>query len=326
MAAFAWFYKMVSFPNQDKLSKTSRFTLWTALLAYGGGGLALVCVPSLWGQFLEFHVNRILEGYLRLSGIHLVALSFIYIIIAREGSFSSKNGPVLSSICERLILVNGILLLFLLKDFLPLYFALLFILMDSILSVLTLCIWLRETPCPSLNLYFNEIVSSLRSYLRFKKSSMSHFTVQTIGILQFCGGIALLTYPWLIQQNSHRAEQHTQGILSCTFLVIAIHGWFHVMAGGAHFSGFPIAAVFYRLVFIIPSTCVLYLYDQIDVLLFILLGSCESGFALIILFSIFLESAQHNRSIRMRLVFNSKVQPQEKKGIENLSVETIKHQ
>lgn len=117
MAAFAWFYKMVSFPNQDKLSKTSRFTLWTALLAYGGGGLALVCVPSLWGQFLEFHVSRILEGYLRLSGIHLVALSFIYIIIAREGSFSSKNGPVLSSICERLILVNGILLLFLLKDF-----------------------------------------------------------------------------------------------------------------------------------------------------------------------------------------------------------------
>ena len=324
MAAFAWFKKMLSFPNQDKLSKTSRFTLWTALLAYGGGGLALVCAPSLWGQLLVFHVNRNLEGYLWLSGIHLVALSFIYIVIAREGSFTSKNGPVLSSICERLILVNGALVLFLLKGFLPFYFALLFILIDSILSVLTLCIWLRETPCPSLNLYFNEIVSSLRSYLPFKKSSMSHFTVQTIGILQFCGGIVLVTYPWLMQQNSHRLEQHTQGLLSCTFLLIAIHGWFHVMAGGARLSAFPIAAVFYRLVFIIPPTCALYLCDQIDVHLFILLGSCESGFALIILFSIFLESSQHNRSTR--LVFNSKVQPQEKKSIENLSVETIELQ
>lgn len=322
MATFTWFKKMLSFPNQMKLTTAVLFTQWSSLLAYGGGGLLLLCAPSLWGMLLVFDVDQRALGYLRLAGVHLMALSFIYITVARSGSCALKHGPTLSSILERLVLVNGILLLFILRNTLPLYFALVFILLDTALALLTLCLWIRETPLASFMVYINEVANSFQRIFPVNKSTMSCFSVQSIGILQFCGGLVVVVFPWLIQDscNLQPFENYAEGFISCSFLLLTVHGWFHVMAGGATLAPFPTATVFYRLSFTLPSQCILFLCDQIELRLFILLESCEFAFAVIILFSILLENGQRKRKIQDLAM---KQEIQEKRNSENITIADI---
>ena len=154
---------MISIPSQRGLTKTASFTQWTALVAYGGGGLVLLCAPLLCSMLLTFDLSRRAEGYIRLSGVNLLALSFIYIVVARAGSSMSKHGATLSSIFERLVFVNGFLLMLIFRGMLPLYFALLFILLDTTLSFITLCVWIKETSRPSFVLYFKEVLLSFQN-------------------------------------------------------------------------------------------------------------------------------------------------------------------
>ena len=322
MSTFTWFKRMVSFPNEEKLTKAALFTQWTALLAYGGGGVALLCAPSLWGMLLAFDVDKRTQGYIRLIGVYLIALSFIYIIVARSGSCTSKHGPTLSSILERLVLVNGILLTFILRDMLPLYFAIVFILLDTAISLITLCVWIKETTDASFVLYFKEVFRSLKTFLYFSKSTITSISVQMIGLSQFCGGVIPVIAPHLIQQALSLSpfEYHAGGFLACVFLLIAIHGWFHVMAGCAELAAFSTAALFYRLSFTLPLLCILYFCNQLELYLFILLGSSEFGFVLILLFSTLIQNNQRKTRVQ---VFVSKRAPQEEGKNENLATDNI---
>ena len=320
--AFVWFKKMISFPVQEKLTKTASFTQWTALLAYGGGGLVLLCAPSLWGMLLAFELSGRVEGYLRLTGVYLITLSFIYIIVARAGSCSSKHGPMLSSILERLVLVNGILLVFIIRNILPLYFALLFILLDTALSLTTLGIWIKETHRTSVLLYFKEVFSSCQKRPSLNKSTVPYLSVKIIGALQICGGVILMTVPQLIQEalKLDPFEYHAEGFLSCSFLLIAIHGWFHIMASGVELAAFTTAALFYRLSFTIPLQFILYICNQIELYLFILLGTCEFIFALILLLSFLLKNCKRKGRIHD---FNNKQGLRREGKPENLEIENV---
>lgn len=322
MDAFTWFKRMISFPNEEKLTKTALFTQWTALLAYGGGGVALLCAPSLWGILLAFDVQQRTQGYLRLIGVYLIALSFIYIIVARSGSCTLKHGPTLSSILERLILVNGVLIMFIFRDILPLYFAIVFIILDTAISVISLCIWIKETTNASFVLYFKEVFGSFETFLYFSKSTITSISVQIIGLLQFCGGVIPVVAPHLIQHALDLSpfQYHAGGFLACVFLLIVIHGWFHVMAGCAELPAFSTAALFYRLSFTLPLLCILYSCDQIELYLFILLGSIEFGFALILLFSTLIQNNQSKTRVQ---VFDSQRETHEERKHENPAIDNI---
>ena len=320
--AFVWFKKMATFPNQERLTKTACFTQGTALLVYGGAGLLLLCAPSLWSILLAFELRARVEGYMRLAGVNLIALSFIYIIVARAGSSTSKHGPTLSSILERAIFVNGVLVMFTVRGILPLYFALLFILLDTALAMITLGIWIKETPRACITLYFKEVFSCIQKRPSLNKTTISHVSIQIIGVLQLCGGATLLAVPWLTKDalKLDSFENHAEGFLACSFLLIAIHGWFHIMAGGAELAAFATAAVFYRLSLTIPLQCVLYLCDEIELYLFIFLGSCEFVFSLILLLLFLLENSKRKTRIQ---VFKSKREPLQERQSENVTADNI---
>ena len=131
-----------------------------------------------------------------------------------------------------------------------------------------------------------------------------------------------MAVPWIIQDalQLDAFEEHAEGFLSCCFLLFAIHGWFHVMAGGANLAPFTTAAIFYRLSFTIPLQCILYLCSQIELNLFILFGSCEGLFALILLFSCLYENIKRKTRIR---VFKGKQELFEGSKTENLTTDNI---
>ena len=207
-------------PSATASHQNSPFTQWTALIAYGGGGMTLLCTPSLWSAVLALDLNKSAEGYIRLSGVCLITLSFIYIVVARAGSCTSKHGPMLSSIVERLVYVNSALLMLICCGMLPLYFALLFIILDSTLSLLTLCLWLKENPRVSITLYFQELLSSFKKCLPLVKSLLF---LQITGVLQFMGAAILMVVPTLIKEPLElpHFKDHTQGYLSCSLLLIS---------------------------------------------------------------------------------------------------------
>ena len=128
--------------------------------------------------------------------------------------------------------------------------------------------------------------------------------------------------PHLIQHalNLSSFEYHTRGFLACIFLLIAIHGWFHVMAGCAELPASSTAALFYRLSFILPLLCILYFCDQIELYLFILLGSSEFGFALILLFSTLIQNKKRTTRVQ---AFDSQRATHEERKHENLAIDNI---
>lgn len=319
---FTWFKTMVSFTPQEKLTKTALFTQWTALIAYGGGGLTLLCAPSLWSTLLGFDLNRRDEGYIRLSGIYLLALSFIYIVVARAGCSRSEHGPMLSSIIERLVYVNGALLMFIFRSMAPLYFALLFIILDSTLALLTFFLWLRETSHASIVVYFKELFSSFQKCLSLNQLAVSSLSVQIIGVLQFIIAAILMTVPTLIKYPLKLLpfEDYTEGFLSCSFLLISVLGWFHVFAGGAELTSFTLAAVFYRLSFTLPLQCILYLCHHIELNVFVFFGSLEFAVALILSFSFVLDKKKHATRIQ---VFNPTPEPLEDRNTDNNVIDII---
>ncbi|XP_022799179.1 uncharacterized protein LOC111337193 [Stylophora pistillata] len=298
---FAWFKIMISLSPDHKFSKTALFTQWASLIAYGGGGLSLLCLPKVWSAILAFEISQADEGFMRMSGIYLIALGFCYIIVARTGSCLRKQGPMLSSIFERILFVNAALLMFILRGMVPLYFATLFITLDTTLSLVTLCIWFRETSHASVTTFFKEVFGSLQSYWSFNQRSLSSLAVQIIGFLQFICGAVLFIFPTLITKALKL--QHTEGkkysFQTCWFLLISILGWFHIFAGGAELTSFAIAAVFYRASFSVPMHCLMYFCDQLELNLLLFFGSFECAFAVAVILCIILDRTKQATRIQV---------------------------
>lgn len=296
-----WLKTMVSFSPQDKLTKTALFTQWTALVAYGGGGLSLLCIPTLWSTLLAFDMIRRDEGYLRLSGAYLLTLSFIYIIVVRAGSCTSKQGPMLSSIVERLFYVSAALLMFILRGMTPLYFAIIFIILDSTLALLTYCIWFVETPRASVRIYVNDVFVAFKNCFTLDQRTRSSLSVRVIGVLQFIGGAVIMAFPTVINGplKLKPIEEGSYLIISCSFLLISILGWFHIFAGGADLTSFTIASVFYRVSFAVPLQCILYFCHKIELNLLLFFGTLDSAFALIIVLCFVVDKKKHTTRIKV---------------------------
>ena len=267
-----WFKFMLSFPRTEPMTKTELLTQYSCLLAYILGGCSLLVAPQLWEIILQFDLEGRSEGYLRLVGLGLIEIGLILMIAARSKHKMSRHEEILTSVLGRLLLVVAILLMMILRDMLPLSFGLFFMVLDSSLAVTTLVIWCRETEGASVSSFFREIFAPLLQ-CRGPKTGGSIMVIFYLGIPQFFFWFVLTVRPDFAQKmfQLDSFQAYSAGFLAAYFFLLSIHGEYHVVGASNVNHCLSPAFVFYRILLNVPVYIVLFLVDQIERNLFIVI-------------------------------------------------------
>ena len=175
-----WFKFMFSIPRHEPMSKTEKFVQWSSLLVYCLGGLTFLAVPKLYGIILNVEYTGRSEGYVRLVGLGVVEIGFLFIILARSTVRIHRYGTILASVVSRLVWVPATGLMFILRNMVPFTFALVFMGLDVLLSLSTLFIWCRERDGSSLGDFLKELLAPFRECHGVKVGG-------TITAVFFCG-------------------------------------------------------------------------------------------------------------------------------------------
>lgn len=279
-----WFTFMLSFPRTQPLSSLQKFTQWSSVFAYCGGGISLLVFPQLWDFILHLESTGRTEGYLRLSGLGVLEIGFILIISARSTLLGPSHVTILGSIVERLLYVNGILLMLILRGMVPLSFGLVFMVLDSSLSLITFVIWFRETEGASVSLFIKEVFLPILK-CDGSRSGASNAAIFFIGIFQLFFSLIFVIRPDIAQIILHldRFQGNSKGFLATSFFTMSIHGWYHVTNACAVNHPFVPAALFYRIFFNFPALIILGSVDQIEQTLCLAVLVSEICFFLIVL-------------------------------------------
>ena len=250
-----------------------------------------MAIPGLWGSVLQFAVFQARsEGYLRLVGLGVINIGFILIIEARSSFNVPGHGAILSSVLARFVYVNGLVLMMILRDILPLSFGLVFIVLDSTLAAVTLVVWCLETEGASVKRFFHEICSPLVQCRGFTVSS-SITTIFLLGFFQMNVFLIFTIRPDFVGNifdlDSFAGQSH--GFLASYFFILSIHGFIHITNACNINLSFSSASLFYRLVWNIPVLVILFAVDQIERNLFVFLVVFDFVCCVIILFFIIFE-------------------------------------
>ena len=252
----------------------------------------MLLAPNLFEAALSFESTKRSRGYLRLMGCYLYAVGFIFVIQSRASSrVLGGVGPILVSIPGRLFGVNGALLMMYLREILPLGFAALFSVLDSSLALLTLILWCSETTNPSPGAFFREIAAALSAQSTKRSVAVQRAIRTAVGAVQLVSGLVFMIVPscaqTLLHLDAFADGSYESGYLSGMFLLASIHGLYHIFAPTVEEGSvaFSCAAVFYRVVFVIPVLCVLFEVDAIEYQLALFLGCWEAAAAIAILVS-----------------------------------------
>lgn len=135
-----WFKFMLSIPRRQPMSKTEQFFQWSSLVAYCLGGLSFLAAPELYHYILQLKYHGRSEGYVRLVGLGIVDIGLIFIIVARSNHKGYRYGTIFASFISRLIWVSATGLMLILRDMIPVAFAVLFMVLDAALTLSTLFI------------------------------------------------------------------------------------------------------------------------------------------------------------------------------------------
>ena len=267
-----WFKFMFSFPRTEPMTKTELLTQYSCLLAYILGGCSLLVAPQLWEIILQFDLEGRSEGYLRLVGLGLIEIGLILMIAARSNHKMSRHEEILTSVLGRLLLVVAILLMMILRDMLPLSFGLFFMVLDSSLAVTTLVIWCRETEGASASSFFREIFAPLLQ-CRGPKTGGSIMVIFYLGIPQFFFWFVLTVRPDFAQKmfQLDSFQGYSAGFLAAYFFLLSIHGEYHVVGASNVNHCLSPAFVFYRILLNVPVYIVLFVVDQIERNIFIVI-------------------------------------------------------
>lgn len=280
-----WFTFMLSFPRTQPLSSLQKFTQWSSVFAYCGGGLSLLVFPQLWDIILHLESTGRSEGYLRLTGLGVLEIGFIFVISARSTLQGPSHVTILGSIAERLLYVNGILLMLIFRGMVPLSFGLVFMVLDSSLSLITLVLWFRETEGASVSLLIKEVFLPILN-CHGARSGASNAAIFFVGFFQLLFSLIFVIRPEIARIILHLDRFHgsSKGFLATSFFTMSIHGWYHVINACAVNHPFVPAALFYRIFFNFPALIILGSVDQIEQTLCFAVLMCEICFFLIILF------------------------------------------
>ena len=279
-----WFTFMLSIPRTEPLTTTQKFTQWSSILAYCGGGFSLLVFPQLWKILLQLDIQGRPEGHLRLTGFGVFVIGFLLVVSARSNLQSPINGTILGSVFSRLLYVNGMSLMLVLRDMLPLSFALVFMGLDTLLPLVTMVMWSRETEGASVSLFIREAFLQI-----FKchavQSEASMVTIFLIGIFQFFFWLVFVIRPDFAQNilQLDQFQGHSNGFLGSAFFTLSVQGWYHVTNAGAANQPIIPAALFYRVLLNVPVLFILVLVDQIELNLGFTLLGFDMCFSIIIL-------------------------------------------
>ena len=290
-----WLKIMLSIPRDEPMTKTEKFTQWSCVMAYVMGGCTFLAAPQLWALILQLKLEGRSEGYIRVAGIGVIEIGFILLIAARSNFKMSRHQECLTSIPGRLLLVNGILLMMILRDMLPLSFALFYMVLDSSLALITLVIWCLETEGASVVAFCSEIFKPILQ-CRGPKTGGSTSVIFFLGIFQLFFWLVLVIRPDLAQRvfNLDPFQGYSGGYLAAYFFLVSIHGLYHVVGASNVNRSLSLAFVFYRIFLNVPVFTVLFLVSQIERNLFIALMSFDVLFSVIIIISVKLERRTEN--------------------------------
>ena len=284
-----WFKFMLSIPRAKPMTMIQKFTMWSSLIFYCAGGFILLVWVQLWKIVFRIDFQGRTESYIRLTLLGVFIIGFHLVITARSSDQSPRNGTILGAIFGRLVYVNGFLLMMVVSNMVPLSFALTFIVLDSSLALITLVIWVRETDEASVMLFFQEVFLPILK-LRGVTSGYSIAAVFFIGIFTMFFWLVFTIRPDIAQNMFHldQFQGHSGGFLACVFFTLSLHGWCHVTNTSCVNHPFVSGAIFYRIALSAPVLLVLYLVDQIERNLFIVLLSFDISLSGIVsLFAVF---------------------------------------
>ena len=243
--------KMLSIPPKLPLSNTQCFSYISALVAYFLVGLTMTFAPDAWNMFLKMDFGAGGRAYFILVGSGMVVIGLCIVVLARnEASQVPNAGPLLGTVFNRLVIVNGFSIRFYIQGILNARFSGMISLLDSTLAIITYVIWARETPDASLIKFFQDIWSTINL---FSPRPPRYLIFQLLG----CGQIIVcLMAPSILLSSgivpSSIEGRHAEGLFRAYFVIVLVHALFHVLAAGSQNDSYPIAAVFYRLIWNIP--------------------------------------------------------------------------
>ena len=173
-----------------------------------------------------------------------------------------------------------------LRDMLPLSFALVFMGLDTLLPLVTLVMWSRETEGASVSLFIREAFGQM-----FKchavQSGASIAAIFFVGVFQLFFWLVFVIRPDIaqniLQLDQFECQGHSNGFLASAFFTLSIHGWYHVTNASAANQPIIPAALFYRVLLNVPALLILVLVDQIERNLCIVLLGFDICFSIIIL-------------------------------------------
>ncbi|XP_022788763.1 uncharacterized protein LOC111328566 [Stylophora pistillata] len=281
---FNWFKFMLSIPREKPLTKTERFTQWSCLLAYVIGGVSILFAPQLWAMILRLpELQGRSEGYLRLVGLGVFEIGFILLIAARSNHKMSQHQECLTSVVGRLLFVDSIITMMILRGMLPLSIALFFMVLDSFLALITLVLWCRESNRASIVSFFREISTPLLQP-RKPLTAGSTLVIYLLGIVQLFFWLVFVVRPDFAQRMFHLEafQGYSGGYLACYLFLTSLHGLYHVVGASNVNHCLSLAFISYRVLINMPVFVILFLVEQIERNIFVVLMSFDVFYSVVI--------------------------------------------
>lgn len=279
-----WFKFMLSIPRREPMSKTEKFFQWSSLVAYCLGGFSFLVAPELYHYILQLEYHGRSEGYVRLVGLGIVDIGIIFIIVARSDHKVYRYGTIFASFISRLLWVTTTGIMLILREMVPVAFAVVFMALDVSLTLSTLFIWSWETDKPSLSAFFKELVAPFRE-CRGVKTRGSITAMFISGLIQAIFGFVLVVRPDFAQKMFALDEfdRYADGYLAAAFFLISVHGLYHVLCANNVNLCLAPASFCYRVFLDVPVLLVLFLVDQIERNLFLAILAFDLFVSIILL-------------------------------------------
>lgn len=232
----------------------------------------------------QLHLAGRAESYIRLVGIELTILGFNYIVTGRAKPRMAGEGYILSSVPERLILVNGLFVIMFVTTTITLSVFLFAVIIQSLLAVATFIVWYKTAENASLATFLDETFSPLIVRCVWERRG-SAVAVHVFGVLQLLAGLIFSIRPDYAQSvfRLDPFQDHAAGYLAVFFALLCESAWNQIYIGKVICLPFNIATVFSRLAFKIPLLVILVATKQIEIGLFSFLVVLDFAFGVIVL-------------------------------------------
>lgn len=290
MMLLDWLKFAFSIPRSEPMTRTEKFVQWSSLFAFCITGSSFLAVPQLYNIILGLDYQGRSEGYIRLFGISLVDIGVIFVIPARSEDKVSRCSTIFISRFSGLLWVpiTGVLLI--VREMVPLGFALPFMVLDPCLALVTSLIWLSEERGPLLRTFCEELLAPVRANVLLKTggSILIILSCFIIGLIQLIFWYIFVLRPDFAQTlfKLEQFEGFASVYLSTFFYLLSIHGLYHVLCALNLNSCLSPGSIFYRVLFDQPVFLILFLLDQIERNLFLAVLCIDVIPAIILLLSL----------------------------------------